>query len=110
MNSTFDTLTATSYNAIITSFDDDYYYGTFYRRYEEGHRQFLSHFYVCLDSEASSLYFDGADKIDEQTLTDFETDDTDRLEDELFKTIYESGNIVFQAVKKEGGRIDLILR
>lgn len=110
MNSTFDTMTATSYNAIITSFDDDYYYGTFYRRYEEGHRQFLSHFYICLDSEASSLYFDGADKIDEQTLTDFETDDTDRLEDELFKTIYESDNIVFQAVKKEGGRIDLILR
>jgi hypothetical protein len=103
-------MTATSYNAIITSFDDDYYYGTFYRRYEEGHRQFLSHFYVCLDSEASSLYFDGADKIDQQTLTDFEVDGLFLLENKLFKTIYESDNTIFQAVKKEGGRIDLILR
>jgi len=103
----FTDKTAIAYKAIITSFDDDYYYGTFFREYEDGCKEYLSAFYICLDSENSSLYFDGTDKLDEHTLTDFVADDTDRLEDEMFKIIYQSAHAIHSALKIEGKMIEL---
>jgi len=108
-NSFFDDKIPESYCVSIISFDDDYYYGQLYRRYEKGFKQFLCGFKLDLDENAL-VTLDEVDFLDRQICIDFEIDldetQNDRVllfldmfESELFKT----GPSIFKTIKQHGG-------
>ncbi|MGZ8220373.1 MAG: hypothetical protein ACXWT0_01865 [Methylobacter sp.] len=116
-NSFFDNKTATSYKALIFAFDDDYYYGAFYRQYEGDFKQFLAPIYFDRDDvnfeeeskDFSLLYFNPNNNIDSQTLIDFEKEYMDELESAFGKIMYQHREAIAQALKKDGKTIEISL-
>ena len=118
MPSFFSDKTAVAYKVTITSFDDDYYYGTFYREYEKGFKQFIGNVYIDLDDDANDyphthLFFSNEIGYDRELFTDFELDDVEQdasqLEDAVSRIVMRSARIIYRAVKQDGKTIDLII-
>ncbi|MBE0438067.1 MAG: hypothetical protein IBX56_19990 [Methylomicrobium sp.] len=115
----FDGKIASGYRLDIVSFDDDYYYGIFYRSYEHEnpakmYREHISFMKIDLDNPIQVL-LDSVTEPDRQTYIDFEIDylveDRDYLLQEKIENIIEpQAHAIFSAVKREGLKIDLILR
>lgn len=118
MPSFFSDKTAVAYKVTITSFDDDYYYGTFYREYEKGFKQFIGNVYIDLDDDANDyphthLFFSNEIGYDRELFTDFELDDVEQdasqLEDAVSRIVTRSARVIYRAVKQDGKTIDLII-
>jgi hypothetical protein len=115
MNHSLPADAAIHYRAIIVSYDDGEYYGVFYRNQNDDTKKHLSAFYLNLDSEHSSLYFDGVDKIDSKCAADFElkflpqAEVREILEERLFDVIYGLKHLIKLAVLIEGKSFDLIV-
>lgn len=88
-NSFFNNKQAIAYKVLITSFDDDYYYGTFYRAYEGGFKQHIGNIYLDFDDQDddfphSYVYFSCPVIIhDRQLFVDFELDEVEQDSSEL---------------------------
>lgn len=113
----FNKRTALSYNVRIISFDEDYYYGQFYRVYEGNLKRFLSNFKLDLDNGVASVFLDRDNNLDRQAFDDFGVefpDDKDLLRDQINERISEalqpSVTTIFQVIKQEGGTIEFIIR
>lgn len=115
-NSFFDNKTPESYCASIISFDDDYYYGQFYRRYEDGFKQFLCNFKLDLD-ESALITVENTDFIDRQICNDFEVDLNQTRNDRILSLletfeneICKSSDLIFKVLKSDGGTVHLIIK
>lgn len=107
---------ATNYKVHIHSFDDDYYYGAFLRTHSDVTKEFLANLYLDFDDQDenfphSYLYFMNPYQIERQTFIDFENEEECQhaLEDQLSAIVMQSAKQIFQAVKKEGKTITLIV-
>ena len=113
----FTDKTAIAYKAIITSFNDDFYHGTFYRVYEGNLKEFLGNFQLDFDDQDeefphSYFYFTTSDiKYDRQVFIDFEVDEIDRgiseLEDVVSNIVMRSAHQIHRALKIDGIMLEL---
>lgn len=102
--------TAIAYSIILTSFDNDYYYGQLVRNWSDDNKaitsEFLSNCYVDLDDDNSvgRVYLEpiGFKPIHSQVLTDFEVLSKYDLEIKLFESIEPKRRDIFQSLKVNG--------
>jgi len=100
-------MSAKSYEVTIVSFDDDFYYGTFYRKDEESRRHHLFTMQLDLDDCCERVMPDTSTFVDMQTYVDFEIDplDSDRrhlLADKISDVLKKKAREIYQVVKVHG--------
>ena len=125
MPSFFNNKTAIAYRVVITSFNDDYYYGSFYREFEGGFKQHIVNFHLDLDDNDaldpnydfphSYLHFNPEKDHyhDRQLFIDFKLDEVERddadIERVIERVILKWSNLIYKALKQDGKTFDLLI-